>query len=38
MDIKILKPLVKSTPPKKAKFRFMIELDSIETYTEIPRL
>jgi hypothetical protein len=38
MDIKIQKPTVKSTIPKKAKFKLVIEFDIIITITEVPRL
>jgi hypothetical protein len=38
MDIKIQKPIVKSTLSKKTEFKFVIELDIAITYTEAPRL
>jgi len=38
LDIKIKKPMVKSTFPKKAKFRLVIELDTIITFIEAPRI
>jgi hypothetical protein len=36
MDIAIQKLMVKSTLPKKAKFRLVIEFDTVITYTETP--
>jgi hypothetical protein len=38
MDIKIQKPIVKSTLLKKAKFMLVIELDTMITYTKASRL
>jgi hypothetical protein len=38
MDIKIKKLIIKSTFPKKAKFRLVIELDTIITFIETPRI
>jgi hypothetical protein len=37
MDINIQKPIVKSTLFKKAKFRFVIDLDTTITYIEAPK-
>jgi hypothetical protein len=38
IDIKIKKLIIKSTFPKKAKFRLVIELDTIITFIETPRI
>jgi len=38
MDIKIQKPIIKSTIPKKAKFKFVIEFDIMIISTKTPRL
>ena len=38
VDIKIKKPTIKLTFPKKAKLKLLIEFDIVITYTEIPKL
>ena len=38
VDTEIQKPIIKSILPKKVKFRLVIEIDTIITYTEVLRL